>query len=193
MSDRIAVAFEIVDHGIQHSDYFSGCGTSFTNYTDVATGIGDDFQEALEDALESLAQSGWNVNIVVDDEDHEDGESVSTIRENEAEERQQAWEDEHGEDEEYEDDECDDEDNRYYTVSVRVREFDPKHDEKHMKYVGKAIGRLDELATKIHNAQCAAAIESDKLEDFRKERDRLERYLEGREITLSAQWDALKR
>lgn len=48
-------AFEIVDHGIEHSQHLQGCGVSFTKFTDVATGIGDSAAEALEDALDQLA------------------------------------------------------------------------------------------------------------------------------------------
>ncbi len=51
--------FEIVDHAIDHEQYFQGCGTSFTSYDDIATGIGSNFAEAVDDALEQLACSGW--------------------------------------------------------------------------------------------------------------------------------------
>jgi len=52
--------YEIICHGIERSDYFQGCGTAFTEFTDVATGIGSSEKEALEDALDQLAQSDWN-------------------------------------------------------------------------------------------------------------------------------------
>ncbi len=65
MSKRIG-AFEIIDHGVDHSQYFQGCGTSGTSYTDVATGIGHTPREALEDALEQLASAGWDNTDVVD-------------------------------------------------------------------------------------------------------------------------------
>ncbi len=47
MSKPIA-EFEIVDHGIEHEQYFQGCGVSLTEFTDVATGIGNDAEEALD-------------------------------------------------------------------------------------------------------------------------------------------------
>ena len=53
--------YEIINHGICHSDYFQGCGTAFTEFIDVATGIGNSEQEALDDALEILAQGDWDV------------------------------------------------------------------------------------------------------------------------------------
>ena len=53
--------FEILDHGIQQSDYFQGCGIAYTEYTDVATGIGSNLWEALNDAAEQLAQMGWDL------------------------------------------------------------------------------------------------------------------------------------
>jgi hypothetical protein len=196
MADKTAVAFEIVNHGIQHSQYFQGCGTTFTDYTDVATGIGDDYNEALNDALENLAQMGWNVDIVVSDEDG-DGESVSDRRAEEmeaakADAREAVVSDDDDEDS-FDDDEFEDQwesdnedDERNYMVSVRVREYDPDHDEPHMKYVGKAIARLDRLGTDIHNAQTPSG-DPTNLEAMRRERDKLERYLEGREIVLNTE------
>lgn len=54
-------AFEVIDHGIDYPDYFPGCGTSGTEYSESATGTGNDANEALSDALDSLAQNGWDV------------------------------------------------------------------------------------------------------------------------------------
>jgi hypothetical protein len=64
-------SFEIVDHGIQHEQYFQGCGVSFTEFTDCATGIGNDHCEALEDCLEQLACMGWDVESIKPDSDFE--------------------------------------------------------------------------------------------------------------------------
>jgi hypothetical protein len=61
---KTVAEYEIVDHGVEHNQYFQGCGTAFTRFTDVATGVGDDPQAALDDALESLAQSGWDVEEI---------------------------------------------------------------------------------------------------------------------------------
>jgi hypothetical protein len=55
-------AYEIVDHGIEHEQSFQGCGVFGTGYTAVFTGIGDNPCEALEDALEQAAMSGWDVD-----------------------------------------------------------------------------------------------------------------------------------
>ncbi len=52
-------SFEIINHGVEHSQYFSGCGLSHTAFEDIATGCGDSAKEALDDALESLSQNGW--------------------------------------------------------------------------------------------------------------------------------------
>jgi hypothetical protein len=59
---RTITEFELVDHGIEGSQYFQGCGISFTEFTDIATGCGDDPREAIEDALEQLACGGWDVD-----------------------------------------------------------------------------------------------------------------------------------
>ena len=54
--------YEIVDHGIDFPDYFQGCGTSFTSYEHVATGCGMNAKEALDDALEQIAQQDFGPN-----------------------------------------------------------------------------------------------------------------------------------
>jgi len=59
---RLIGEFEIVDHGIEHEQYWQGCGLTFTAYEDIATGIGEDFAEAVGDALDALAENGWNVD-----------------------------------------------------------------------------------------------------------------------------------
>ena len=61
---KTITCFEIVDHGIDHAQYFQGCGLSRTKFTDCATGCGDNPREALDDALETLAQDGWDVSKV---------------------------------------------------------------------------------------------------------------------------------
>lgn len=53
--------FEIINHGIDSSSYFQGCGVAFTPFIDIATGIGDTALGALHDAWESLAQNGWTM------------------------------------------------------------------------------------------------------------------------------------
>ena len=45
---------EIIDHGRMYSQYFQGCGTSFTRFTHVWTGIGDSSKEAYNDALDQM-------------------------------------------------------------------------------------------------------------------------------------------
>jgi len=59
--------FEIINHGIESEQYFSGCGVAYTEYTDCATGCGDTAHAALEEALESLAQNDWDVEGIEND------------------------------------------------------------------------------------------------------------------------------
>lgn len=56
--------FQLVDHGIDSSDYFQGCGIAFTEFTDIATGCGSNPKEAIDDALEQLAMSGWDTTTM---------------------------------------------------------------------------------------------------------------------------------
>ena len=56
---RAIQAFEVINHGVEHEQYFPGCGLSHTPYEAIATGCGDSFAEAVADALAGLAQQGW--------------------------------------------------------------------------------------------------------------------------------------
>jgi len=49
------IEYEIIDHGVEHEQYFQGCGVSHTKYDEVYTGIGDSLKDALNDAMELLA------------------------------------------------------------------------------------------------------------------------------------------
>ncbi len=60
MARKAIEAFEIVDHGIEHEQYFQGCGTAFTSFDEVATGCGWNPAEAIDDALEQLACTDWD-------------------------------------------------------------------------------------------------------------------------------------
>jgi hypothetical protein len=47
-------SYELIPHGFDHSQYFQGCGVSFTEFEHVQTGAGCSEQEAFEDALTLL-------------------------------------------------------------------------------------------------------------------------------------------
>lgn len=49
--------YEIICHGVDHAQYFQGCGVAHTKYNFVATGCGDNAVEAYNDALEQIAMS----------------------------------------------------------------------------------------------------------------------------------------
>lgn len=61
MAKRIE-AYEIINHGVEWSDYFQGCGVCGTEFTDVATGIGESEEDAAKDALELLSQNDWDTD-----------------------------------------------------------------------------------------------------------------------------------
>lgn len=48
------VDYECINHGVENSDYFQGCGTAFTDFDNVCTGIGDTLYEAVDDCLEQI-------------------------------------------------------------------------------------------------------------------------------------------
>lgn len=48
--------FQIINHGIEHSQYFQGCGILFTGYNECFTGCGISPKEAFEDAFSQLIE-----------------------------------------------------------------------------------------------------------------------------------------
>lgn len=60
MTERAVRSFELEDHGIDHAQYFLGAGLAFSDFEDIRTGAGSTPREALDDALEQLACSGWS-------------------------------------------------------------------------------------------------------------------------------------
>ena len=48
--------YKIIDHGVEHTQYFQGVSTAYTKYERCVTGIGSMAQEAYEDAVDQLYQ-----------------------------------------------------------------------------------------------------------------------------------------
>ena len=59
-------AYEIIQHGIEHEQYFQGCGVAHTSYSDVVTGIGSTEVEAFQNALDQLTDMGYTVPADLD-------------------------------------------------------------------------------------------------------------------------------
>ena len=57
-------SYEVIDHEFDSEQYFQGCGTAYTDFEDVSTGIGETAREAFDDALESLAQEDWDISSI---------------------------------------------------------------------------------------------------------------------------------
>ncbi len=73
---KLVQDYKIISHGIYESQYFPGCGTAFTEFNDVATGIGDIEAEAFDDALDDLAQLGWETDEITTDVEPDDETTV---------------------------------------------------------------------------------------------------------------------
>ena len=67
-------SFQIFDHGIDNSQYFQGCSSG--GYDAVFTGAGNSAHEALDDALDSAASAGWEVQKI---ENRFDPNSENTV------------------------------------------------------------------------------------------------------------------
>ena len=52
-------AFKLIDHGIERSIYFQDYGVTSMDFENIATGIGDDPADAIDDCLEQVAQAGF--------------------------------------------------------------------------------------------------------------------------------------
>lgn len=61
---RKATDYKITFHGIDNEQYFPGAGVSFTKWTECATGLGNCNAEALNDALDLLAQNDWDADTL---------------------------------------------------------------------------------------------------------------------------------
>jgi hypothetical protein len=53
-----AKEYEIINHGPEHSQYFQGCGVSYTKFDTCVTGIGDNAKDAYNDAVEQIYEMG---------------------------------------------------------------------------------------------------------------------------------------
>jgi len=56
--------YELIDHGIEHPQYFQGCGTAYTSYRHVVTGIGDNPAEAIDDCLDQIAMDCVDAEVL---------------------------------------------------------------------------------------------------------------------------------
>ena len=59
------IQYEIINHGMEHSQYFRGYGVSGTRYTHVWTGIGDSAKEAYSDALDQMAMEDQQAALMM--------------------------------------------------------------------------------------------------------------------------------
>ena len=47
-----------------HAQYYPGAGVAFTDYDEVAIGMGSSEKEAIVDALDQLAMNGWDTSSI---------------------------------------------------------------------------------------------------------------------------------
>jgi hypothetical protein len=110
--------YQIVDHGIDGSQYFPGCGTAYTPFENVVTGIGDNPAEALDDCLEQIACDDFDAEAlekrILADNDLKEFPTSPSVQE-EIESRRPAKDD----DDESEGEEDSDPSDLYYYLSIR--------------------------------------------------------------------------
>lgn len=105
--------YSVHEHGIMYSDYFSGSSTYGTSYDEVFVGTGENAHEALEDAMNSAAEAGWDTRSIKNEFDPESEDNVqNTVRQNNPDM-----------------DEDDAADGVYYFISLFVREVPSDEDD----------------------------------------------------------------
>jgi len=119
-SARKIKQYQWEDIGVEHSQYFQGRGTAYSNWEEVYIGIGEDAKEAISDAIDSAAMSGWDVDKLPK---RPRGFSKETVQDVIDANREPSDEEEEEEDEEEEEEEEEDEEptELYYHVALYVR------------------------------------------------------------------------
>jgi hypothetical protein len=79
----------VIFHGEDHSQYFPGHGLWGTTYKECATGIGTSEKQALDDALEQLAQNDWDIDALCALDEFK--ESAGDVSEKEIEQHHDEW------------------------------------------------------------------------------------------------------
>lgn len=64
---KTVTEYQVLDHGVENSQSFQGCGVAYTRFEEIATGCGSSAKEAMEDALENLAQMEWETDSIEND------------------------------------------------------------------------------------------------------------------------------
>lgn len=77
IAKRKVSAFEVVDIGIRHEQFFVGFGVASTPFDMAFVGIGDSAREALVDALEDVAMNGSDLGILLNEDWDEHIEKMS--------------------------------------------------------------------------------------------------------------------
>ncbi len=88
---KAITAYKVAQHGKEYSQYFQGAGLAFTAFTDLATGAGFTEKEALEDALEQLAQNDWDTDCLEKLDGYKDATCSIDCNEDRAKDDEQYW------------------------------------------------------------------------------------------------------
>ncbi len=74
---KLIQSFDIQNHGIENCQYFSGCGTAYSQFNYCVTGIGESAKESFEDCLEQIAQNDFDTSKI---EKSKEGKTYLTKR-----------------------------------------------------------------------------------------------------------------
>jgi hypothetical protein len=56
---RTVADYELRDYGIDHAQYFQGAGVAYTDWEDCFIGVGNNAEDAAEDAITAAYDNGW--------------------------------------------------------------------------------------------------------------------------------------
>ena len=115
---KAVLLHEILDHGVEHAQFFQGCGVSLTEYDECFTGTGETPAEALDDAIENAAQSDWDMDGIKNELPTETPDELKPSDEDEGYDR----------------------DERYCYVSIRLKKRWPAVSDDILSTVGGQLG-----------------------------------------------------
>lgn len=76
---KIVYDHSVSTHGVMLSCYWQGAGVSYTRWDDVGVGTGENAYEAMNDALDQLAQQGWDVGQIPNEFDENSPDNVQNV------------------------------------------------------------------------------------------------------------------
>ena len=76
---QIVYDYSVNDHGVMDCQYWQGAGVSHTKWDAVGVGSGENPHSAMEEALQDLAEQGWDTSTIHNEFDADAGDIVAQV------------------------------------------------------------------------------------------------------------------